>query len=328
MLLDKRHTYKPFSYPFAYDAYKKHEMMHWMPHAVVMTDDIVDWERNLNRGQKEFLTHLFRFFTQADVSVASAYGTKLIPLFGGNPEVAMMMLSFGAREAVHVDAYALLIDTLGFPASTYSAFMEYAAMRDKYNFLETINTTTHMDIARSLAVYSAFTEGMQLYASFAMLMHFERIGKMPGMTNIVRWSIKDEACHAENMLKVFRVFVSEYLSREDAELLEPEIRSVAEKMVGLEDKFIDLAFSVSGIEINEGLPPSQKPITEHELKMYIRHIADYRLQELGMKPIYGIPQNPLRWLDDLMLSPEHANFFEVKPTEYAKGSIDGNITEW
>lgn len=325
MLLEKRHTYKPFVYPWCYEVWNKHERMHWMPHEVPLGDDVVDWSKHLTPSQKEFLTQLFRFFTQADVSVADGYASKFLPMFSGHPEVTMMLLSFGAREAGHIAAYALLIETVGMPESEYSAFLDYKAMKDKYDYISEINTDSKVDIAKALAVYSAFTEGMQLFSSFAMLMHFERLGRMKGMTNIVRWSLRDEGIHAESMIQIFRTFCSEYMTSADMEVISHEVRKIAEKMVELEDKFIDLAFAQVGQDLNLGLPPSEKPLTKDELHLYIRHVTDYRLKELGFQPIYGEPENPIPWLDRLLLAPEHTNFFEGKPTEYAKGGLQGEI---
>jgi ribonucleoside-diphosphate reductase beta chain len=329
MLLDKRVLYKPFKYPWAFEAYRTQQLVHWMPTEVSLNQDVVNWNQDLSNGQKEFLTQLFRFFTQADVSVAEGYATKFLPKFAGNPEICMMLTTFAAMEAVHVDAYSILVDTIGFPETEYSVFLDYAAMRDKYEYLQTINMDTEMDIAKSLAVYSAFTEGVQLFSSFAMLMHFGRIGKMPAMNNIVAWSLRDENCHSDNMIKLFRAFVHEYITQEDFESLSSQIRGIAEKMVELEDKFIDLAFStVSEEELNVGLRPGQKPLTKHDLKLYTRHLTDYRLNQLGMQPVYGNPNNPLPWINELTLAPEHANFFEVRSTEYTKGAIKGEVTNW
>lgn len=329
MLLNKRATYKPFKYPWAFEAYRKQASVHWLPTEVTVTQDVINWNRDLNNGQKAFLTQLFRFFTQADVSVAEGYATKFLPKFAGNPEICMMLTTFAATEAVHVDAYSLLVDTIGFPETEYSVFLEYTAMRDKYEYLQDVKVDTELDIARSLAVYSAFTEGMQLFSSFAMLMNFARIGKMPAMNNIVAWSLRDESIHSENMIKLFRTFVAEYISAEDFEALSAQTRAVAEKMVELEDKFIDLAFStVTEAQLNEGLRDSQKPLSKHDLKMYTRHLADFRLNQLGMESVYGNLKNPLPWLDELTLAPEHANFFEVRATEYTKGTIKGDVDQW
>lgn len=331
MLLTKRHTYKPFEYPWAYTAWKKHEQIHWMPEEITLTEDVRDWATRLTPNQKSFLTQLFRFFTQADVSVADGYASKFLPLFNAHPEVTMMMLGFGAREAIHVDAYSLLIDTVGMPETEYSAFLDYAAMKDKYEFIENVNTDTAMDIAKALAIYSAFTEGMQLFSSFAMLMHFERLGAMKGMTNIVRWSIRDESIHAENMIRLYRTFVGEYFERGhiDEQLeLRNEIAAVAQIMVELEDKFIDLAFDHIGDDLNAGLPESEEPLTKEQLKEYIRHVADVRLLQLGQQPIFGNTPNPLKWLDKLLIAVEHTNFFEAKPTEYSRGTLQGEVDSW
>jgi ribonucleoside-diphosphate reductase beta chain len=325
-LLDKRISYKPLQYPWALKAWEEHEKMHWLSHEVSLRDDVVDWKSSLSEPQKEFLTQIFRFFTQADVSVADGYVSKFMPYFNGHPEITMMMASFAAREAVHIEAYALLTDTIGMPESEYSAFLDYAAMKDKYEFLDTINLDDTFSTAKALAVYSAFTEGMQLYSSFAMLMHFERLGKMRGMTNIVRWSLRDEDKHATSMIQLLRTFVSEYLPFDEYSILEYEVREVARVMVGLEDKFIDLAFSMCDEHaLNAGLPSSEEPLTSALLKKYIRHITDYRLGQMGYAPEYGETVNPLKWLDRLLIAPEHTNFFENKPTEYSKAGLEGDM---
>lgn len=326
MLLDKRHTYKPFKYPFAYEAWEQHERMHWMGSEVPMAEDVHDWKNSITTQQREFLTQLFRFFTTADVCVASAYNTKFLPLFSGNPEVAMMMDSIAAREAVHVQAYALLIDTVGMPEAEYSSFLEYKAMKDKYDFLENVDTSNHFNMAKSIAIYSGFTEGVQLYSSFAMLIHFERMGVMKGMANIIRWSLRDEGLHADNMLKLYNIFKQEYIDPVEVPMLESQILSVADTMVDLEDKFIDLAFGVlSEDDLNKFLPEGEDRLCRDKLKQYTRHMTDYRLKQMGIKPIYGIDKTPLPWLDRLLLAPEHTNFFEARPTEYSKGGLKGVI---
>lgn len=318
MLLDTRSAYKPIHYPFALEAFNKHEHMHWHPDELTLTKDIEQWNVAITPGQKEFLTQLFRFFTQADCGIAEGYYKKFLPLFAGHPEVGMMMGSFANREGVHVISYALLVETLGLPDGEFTAFLNYKAMRDKHDYLAEITTDTPENIYRALAVYSAFTEGMQLFSTFAMLMHFERLGLMPAMTNIVRWSLRDESLHSECMVALANKFKQEYLPATD---MQEYIYEVARKMVELEDEFIKLAFSTVGPDINYGLPASEKPLTEEDVRVYIRHTADYRLKSLGYAPIFGDLENPLPWLDVLLMATEHTNFFEAKPTEYSKGQI-------
>lgn len=335
-LLETRHYYKPFKYPWAYDMFKKHEAAHWLPNEVEFREDIAEWEgkatdeRNLTIQEKNLLTHLFRFFTQADCDVAGGYSKIYLPKLGVCPELTMMMASFAAREAIHIDAYSTLIETVGMPETTYSAFSSFTEMQEKHDFVGQFNGDTDLDLLKSLAVYSAFTEGMQLFSSFAILMNFERNNKMKAMSNIVRWSIRDESMHVEGMTRLFRTLYGrwrgtesdkEYIRSRELSMRHPfevEIMNVAKQMVHLEDKFIDLCFEQGGIE---GLEPD-------EVKQYIRYIANTRWTQLGFTgQLYDVPRNPLQWLDWVVNGVEHTNFFEARPTEYSKATTtnDGDI---
>ena len=315
--MDDRSSYKPFNYPWAYDAWLKHEQAHWLHTEVPMLEDVKDWKNKLTKEQKQFLTHIFRFFTQGDIDVAGGYVNNYLPYFK-QPEVRMMLLGFAAREALHVAAYSHLIETLGMPDTTYNEFLEYEQMRDKHEyFLELSQKNgTSASVATNIAAFSAFTEGMQLFSSFIMLLNFPRHGMMKGMGQIVTWSIVDETMHAESMIKVFRTYIEENRELWNDEL-KSQIYTIAEKMVELEDKFIDLAF-------NMGEMPQ---LTSDDVKHYIRYIADRRLISLGLKGIFKVKKNPLPWVEEMINAPTHTNFFENRATDYAKGALSGNWSD-
>jgi ribonucleoside-diphosphate reductase beta chain len=227
----------------------------------------------------------------------------------------MMLAGFAAREALHIAAYSHLIETLAMPESTYNDFLEYQEMRDKHDYVLGISSQNG-DVASTathIAVFSAFTEGMQLFSSFIMLLNFPRHGKMKGMGQIVTWSIVDETQHAEAMIKLFRTYIEENKEIWNDEL-KGKIYTIAEKMVDLEDKFIELAFRSGAIE----------GLTENEVKEYIRYIADRRLISLGLKGIFKRKKNPLPWVEEMINAPTHTNFFENRATDYAKGALSGN----
>ncbi len=315
-LLDQRLTYKPFTYPWCYDEWLKHEQMHWLFSEIAMNEDVNDWKLKLTDAEKYFLTNIFRFFTQGDVDVAGGYVNNYLPIFP-QPEVRMMLLGFAARENTHVAGYAHLVETLNLPESTYSEFLEYQAMKDKHDYIGTFTNTKDLkEIAKNIAVFSAFTEGLQLFSSFAMLLNFPRHGKMKGMGQIVSWSIRDEQLHTNAMIKLFRTFVEENKSIWTQELKE-EIYSICQKMVELEDKFIDLSFSMG---------PMQN-LTSDDLKKYIRYIADRRLISLGLKGFYKVKKNPLPWVEEMIDIPIHGNFFENSAIEYSKGTLSGDWGE-
>ncbi len=312
-MTDERTYFKPFNYPWAYEAWLKHEQAHWLHTEVPMAEDVKDWKKKLTAEEKQFLTNIFRFFTQGDIDVAGGYVKNYLPYFP-QPEIRMMLSGFAAREALHIAAYSHLIETLGMPESTYSEFLEYQEMRDKHDYVTELSSKngTLESTATHIAVFSAFTEGMQLFSSFIMLLNFPRHGIMKGMGQIVTWSIVDETMHAESMIKLFKEYI-----KENPEIWGDELKSkiytIAEKMVQLEDKFIDLSFN--GTHMRD-LEPA-------DVKQYIRYIADRRLISLGMKGIFKVKKNPLPWVEEMINAPVHGNFFENRVTDYAKGALTG-----
>ena len=312
--MEERSYFKPFNYPWAYEAWLKHEQSHWLHTEVPMMEDVKDWKKKLTNEEKKFLTHIFRFFTQGDIDVAGGYVNNYLPYFP-QPEIRMMLLGFAAREALHVAAYSHLIETLGLPETLYNEFMQYKEMAEKHDYVMNIShqNTTKENTATHIAVFSAFTEGMQLFSSFIMLLNFPRHGKMKGMGQIVTWSIVDETQHTENMIKLFKTYIEE--NREIwSDDLKGKIYTIAEKMVELEDKFIDLAFDMGPME----------NLSSDDVKKYIRYICDRRLISLGLKGVFKVKRNPLPWVEEMINAPTHTNFFENRATDYAKGSLSGD----
>jgi ribonucleoside-diphosphate reductase beta chain len=284
---------------------------------IPMLEDVKDWKNKLTAPEKQFLTNIFRFFTQGDIDVAGGYVKNYLPYFP-QPEVRMMLLGFAAREALHVAAYSHLIETLGMPESTYNEFLEYSEMREKHDYVTTISeqNSTKENTAKHIAVFSAFTEGMQLFSSFIMLLNFPRHGKMKGMGQIISWSVVDETIHTESMIKLFRTYIEENRDIWNDQL-KGDIYTIAEKMVELEDKFIDLSFNMGPME----------NLSAEDVKKYIRYIADRRLISLGLKGIFKVKKNPLPWVEEIVNAPIHTNFFENRSTDYAKGALSGSWDE-
>ena len=309
-LMTPSHAYKPFRYPWAYDFWKKQQQVHWMPEEVPLGEDCKDWATKLNDKERNLLTQIFRFFTQSDVEVNDNYMERYARVFKPT-EVKMMLSAFSNMETIHIAAYALLLETIGMPEAEFGAFLEYEAMKAKHDYMQTFGVETHEDIARTLAMFGAFTEGLQLFASFAMLMNFPRFNKMKGMGQIVSWSVRDESLHCEGMIKLYHAFAHETGCVTKA--VQDDIVENCRTVVGLEDKFIDLAFEAGEVQ---GMTPD-------DIKSYIRFIADWRLRQLHLPELYGVKENPLPWLQSMLSGVEHANFFEARATEYSKAATKG-----
>ncbi len=314
-LLLSKSVYKPFEYPWAHDAWLMQQRIHWLPEEVPLADDVKDWKQKLTVEERNLLTQIFRFFTQSDVEVNNCYMKHYARVFQPT-EVQMMLAAFSNMETVHIAAYSHLLDTIGMPEAEYSAFLHYKEMKDKYDYMRQFGVETKEDIAKTLAVFGAFTEGLQLFASFAILLNFPRFNKMKGMGQIVSWSVRDETLHTQSMIRLFKTFVAEN-SEIWTQDLQRELYMACETIVTHEDAFIDLAFEMGGVE---GLDGSQ-------VKRYIRYIADRRLTQLGLQPLYRTDKNPLPWLDAMLNGVEHTNFFENRSTEYSRAATRGSWEE-
>ena len=312
-LLDTRDYYKPFDHPWMFDYYSQQNQMHWFPEDVPLHNDVKDWQ-TMTDEEKNLLTQIFRLFTQSDVDVGAGYVDRYMRIFK-KPEARMMMSSFANMESIHQHAYSLLLDTVGMPEVEYKAFAEYEAMADKHEYINAVKVTKgdKKSIAKALAIYSGFTEGLQLFSSFIILLNFPRFGKMKGMGQIITYSIRDESMHVEAMTKLFREFIQENIDLWTDDF-KAEIYQACREMVDLEDRFLDLVFEQGDIP----------GLTKKEMQQYIRYIADRRLLQLGLKTNYNVKDNPLNWLDDV-LGVEHQNFFEGRATTYMKAGLRGDV---
>ena len=182
--------------------------------------------------------------------------------------------------------------------------------------MQSFGSDTILEIAIKLATFGAFTEGLQLFASFAILLNFPRFNKMKGMGQIVSWSVRDETLHTNSMIKLFHTFTSE-----NPEIWTEELRHdlyrICDTVVSHEDAFIGRAFELGGVE---GLGPT-------EVKRYIRYIADRRLIQLGLQPMFRIEQNPLPCVEEMLNGVEHTNFYENRSTEYSRAATRGTWDE-
>ena len=203
------------------------------------------------------------------------------------------------------------------PEIEYTAFLKYKEMKDKYDYMQTFSVDSKTEIAKTLAAFGAFTEGLQLFASFAILMNFPRFNKMKGMGQIVSWSVRDETLHC--------------LSRHPAV---PHLRAgePGDLDRGAEARPLpDLRHHrrARGRLHRPRLRAGRRARASMraQTKEYIRFIADRRLQQLGLEPLYHIEKNPLPWLDEMLNAVEHTNFFENRATEYSKASTTGTWEE-
>lgn len=315
-LLESSVTYKPFQYPWAVEKAISHEKIHWGEWEAKLQEDVAQWKTDaISPEEKAHITSILRLFTQSDVQVGTNYLEYYIPKFKNN-EIRAMLSSFVNREFVHQRSYALLNDTLGLPEEEYSAFLEYEAMKEKIDFMGDIDINSHAGTAKAIA-RSVMNEGMSLFSAFAMLLNYQRFGKMKGMCEIVEWSVRDETMHCDGMVQLFREFCKEH-PRIVTDEFKQSIYQMFRDGVALEDQVIETAFADGAIQ----------GLTAQDVKQYIRYIADRRLIQLGLKGNWKVTKNPLDWLEWVLNGDSFKNFFEGTVTDYNAAGMDGEDWGW
>lgn len=317
-LLDTRLSFYPFLYPKAFEYYQKQQRSHWLVDEINLSGDVTDWKSNLTEAEKQVIGTILKGFTQAEVLVGNYWVAKVCKWFK-HPEVQMMAQTNGAFEAIHADSYSKLNLTLGL--DDFVSFNEEPTIKAKLDRLMNTKGKSKKDIALSLAVFSAFTEGVGLFSSFAILLNFSRYNKMKGMGQIISFSIRDESLHSESGCWLFRSLMAEYPELYDDEL-KKEIYEGARLTIELEDNFIDQAFSLGPIE---GLDPK-------DLKQYLRFRCNTKLQDLGLKSNWkNIDKESVAhvtsWFDILSSGVTQQDFFAGRETQYSKG-LDWSVIKF
>ena len=315
-LLHERIIYKPFEYPQAYEYWLNQQQAHWLHTEIPMMSDLNDWNSNLNKTEKNIIGSILKGFAQTE-TIVNDYWSGLVTKWFRKPEVIMMATTFGAFETIHAEAYSLLNETLGL--DNFSEFLEDEATMAKIENLMLVRDSFNgeknvPEIAKSLAIFSAFTEGVNLFSSFAILLSFKMRNKLKGVGQIVEWSIRDESMHSEAGCWLFRTLIEENPHLKTKEL-EAAINEAALLSLKLELDFIDKVFELGDLE----------GCSKYDLQNFIKNRVNTKLGDLGYSPIITdidlTAVERMKWFDHLSAGKQHTDFFANRVTNYSKGTM-------
>lgn len=318
-LLKERIVYKPFEYPQAFDYWMKQQQAHWLHTEVPMANDVTDWNSNLTDTEKNVIGAILKGFAQTE-TVVNDYWTGLVTSWFRKPEVIAMATTFGAFETIHAEAYSLLNEQLGL--DNFAEFLEDEVTAAKIEALSEVRdshdgTPNWSDRAKSLAIFSAFTEGVNLFSSFAVLLSFKMRNKLKGVGQIVEWSVRDESLHSDAGCWLFRTLMKEN-PKMKTKKLQKEIAEAAQLAIKLEFDFIDKVFEYGDLE-NLG---------KEELKNFIKHRVNTKMSDLGLEPLIPSEEidkgalKTMKWFDAVIAGKQHTDFFANRVTNYSKGHVD------
>jgi ribonucleoside-diphosphate reductase beta chain len=311
MITELRPHYKPFEYQTAFEFYKDQHRAHWLADEVPLSSDLNDWKLKLSESEKNLIGNILKSFAQTETYVNDYWATKVAVWFPKH-EIKAMACAFADFESIHAEAYARLNEELGL--DDFEAFMEDEEAKAKIDRLVELPGDTLRDKALSLAIFSAFTEGVNLFSSFAVLMSFQLRNLMKGTGQIVEWSVRDESLHSKAGCWLFRTMIEEIPELNEG--MEKQIYEACDLSVKLEFDFIDKAFEMGEIE----------GLNKNQLKNFIKERANQKLIELGYNPLYNdIDPNLLKqmeWFGHLTSGKTHQDFFAGRVTDYSKSTAD------
>tara|TARA_B100001093_G_scaffold458841_1_gene471548 strand:+ start:5691 stop:6689 length:999 start_codon:yes stop_codon:yes gene_type:complete len=321
-IFEERIEYKPFEYPEYYtEGWLPQAQAFWLHTEIPMQGDIKDWKENLMPHERNLVGNILLGFAQTECAV-SDYWTTMVTNWFPKHEIKQMAIIFGSQETIHATAYSYLNETLGL--EDFAAFLHEPTMANKFEHLSGVDTDyTHEDlaekpnarrkVARSLAIFSAFAEGVSLYSSFAVLYSFQMRNLLKGIGQQMKWSVRDESLHSKMGCKLFRQMCDEY--PELREEVKDSVVKAAEIMVQMEHDFIDKIFEMGDLE----------NLKAYDLKNFISRRANEKLIELGYEQHFefdGKSAKELDWFYHLTGGVEHTDFFAIRPTAYSKAGED------
>ena len=319
-LFNERIPFKPFEYPVYYtEGWLKQAQAFWLHTEIPMQGDIKDWNEHLSREEKNLVGNILLGFAQTECAV-SDYWTGMVTKWFPKHEIKQMAMMFGSQETIHATAYSYLNETLGL--EDFAAFLHEPAIAEKFEYLTAVssdwthedlaeNPTARQEVARSLAIFSAFAEGVSLYSSFAVLYSFQMRNMLKGIGQQMKWSVRDESLHSRMGCQLFRHMCEEY--PELKESARESVEEAATLIVEMEEKFIDKMFEMGDLE----------NLKSKDLKNFIRKRANEKLKELGYESMFNYnvkSAEELDWFYHLTGGTTHTDFFAIRPTDYSKAN--------
>lgn len=309
----------PMKHTFAWEAYNAGNANHWLPTEITMMSDIEQLRAGrLSPDEVSALKTVLGFFTTAD-SIAANNVVLALYAHVTSPECRMYLLRQAYEEAIHTQAYQYIVESLGLDGGEiFNMYREVDAIYSKAEFILSFNQgifnpdfktgTFENDqlFLENLCVFSLILEGIFFYSSFAVMFGFQRQNKMVGAAEQIQYIMRDETQHLN-----FGINLINTIKEEQPELWTPDFQK---RIIDLVKKATVLEYTYAA----EVFPKGIFGMNAESFKQYIEHIADRRLQRVGLPPQYNV-ENPFPWMSEAIDLTKEKNFFETRVTEYQTG---------
>ena len=309
----------PLKYNWAWEHYINGCANHWMPTEVAMNKDIEIWKSDvLTPNERLVILRNLGFFSTAE----SLVGNNLVlAIFKHvtNAECRQYLLRQAFEEAVHTHTFLYVVESLGLDeGEIFNMYREVPAIARKDEFeMELTREVLDQDFTtdsfagaqsflKNLIGYYLIMEGIFFYTGFVMILSFHRRNLMKGIGEQFQYILRDESIHLS-----FGVDLINGIKQENPELWTPVFQ---QQMVGRIRQAVELEIAYA----QDCLPNGVLGLNATLFRDYVQHIADRRLERIGLPTQYG-SSNPFPWMSETIDLAKEKNFFETRVTEYQTG---------
>lgn len=310
----------PMKHKFAWEAYNIGNANHWLPTEISMQLDIEQWKstRVLTEDERQALKVVLGFFTTAD-SIAANNVVLAFYKHITSPECRLYLLRQGYEEAIHTHSYQYIVESIGLDeGEIFNMYREVDAIYKKDQFILGFNEgifnpnfktgtfENDQKFLENICVFSLIMEGIFFYSSFAVMFGFQRQKKMTGSAEQIQYIMRDESQHLN-----FGINMINAIKEEQPELWTREFQ---ERIIALVREATRLEYTFA----REVFPTGIFGMNAENFKQYIEHIADRRLERIGLPAQFQV-SNPFPWMSEAVDLSKEKNFFETRVTEYQVG---------
>lgn len=229
------------------------------------------------------------------------------------------------EEAVHVQFYLTLLDTYlpdekerheafaavdDIPSIKHKADFCFKWIDSVFDLHELRTKEDRRAVLLNLICFAAVIEGLFFYGAFAYVDFLRSRGLLNGLASGTNWVFRDESMHM-----AFAFDVVDTVRDEEPNLFDEQLAAQIPQMlvegVDAEAQFSEdlLGMGVAGL-------------STADMRLYLEHVADRRMQRLGLEPIYG-SRNSLAFME-LQDVQELSNSFERRVSAYQVG-VSGSV---
>ena len=318
-------TLRPMRYPAFYEMYRDAIKNTWTVEEIDFSDDFDDLRHKLSEEERHLINRLVAFFATGDTIVANNLVINLYKHINA-PEARMYLSRQLYEEALHIQFYLTLLDNyIPNPAERHQAFAaveNIPSIRQKAEFcfrwidsvnsLDRLETRDHrQQFMLNLICFATCIEGLFFFAAFAYVYFLRSKGLLNGLAAGTNWVFRDESCHMNFALEVTKTVLEE-----EPDLFDYSLKAEVANML---QEAVECEYAFAQDLLGGGIPG----MSLSDTREYLQYVADLRLAQLGLTPVYG-SKNPFSFME-LQDVQSLSNFFERTVTEYQTG-IDGNVT--